>query len=124
MPIYRDTSDSTDSERADFRHAIARGVPFEIDEATYLAYRDDEIEHGISYDYPIVMIDGTERRCDFVWIVGNGAYPYFGCWREDDRYFCQQIVDRLELTADQTDQYLPPPPGWMPEMRQPRALWP
>jgi hypothetical protein len=115
MTIYVRRSDATDEEIKAFNSAARRKEPFEIDERTYAEHHAEEGDPAVSYPHPIVMMDGTQRMCDFVNIVGDSlAYPYLGFWREGDRYFCQQIVDRLEETADGMDNYLPPPPGWTP----------
>lgn len=112
MTVYARRRDDTDEEIKAFSSAVDQGEPFEIDETTYGEYRDEEDEPVVSYPYPIVMMDGTQRVCDFVNIVGTG--PYLGFWREDGRYLCQQIVDRLEPTVDEMDNFLPPPPNWAP----------
>lgn len=102
-------SDAPEEMKAFYR-AVDQGDPLEIDESVYAEYRDGMYDAVDSYPYPIVMMDGTQRLCDFVNVVGTG--PYLGFWREDGRYFCQQIVDRLEPTADGMDNYLPPPPSY------------
>lgn len=89
---------------------VRSGAAIEIDAATY----DEYLSTGetSAYDYELLFTDGTARRCAFAYTVGDDAHhPYLGFWTEDGRYYCQHLVDRLEPTADEMDNYLPPLPA-------------
>jgi hypothetical protein len=88
----------------DFAQVAFRGNPFRIDEETYRAYRDDEDEPSVVADHPIVMYDGSDRRCDFAYLVGDGeAFPHLGFWRDGGAYWCQRIADQLVVNVDGTE---------------------
>jgi hypothetical protein len=94
----------------DVLERVLNGATVEIDAATYSEYQSDG--DATVYDYELLFTDGTGRVCAFAYTVGDAAiHPYLGFWIENGRCYCQQLVDRLEPTADELDNYLPPLPA-------------
>jgi hypothetical protein len=86
---------------------VAGGATIEVDADTYREY---EASGEVSiYPYELLFTDGTKRVCTFAYVVGDEAtHPYLGFWTEAGKFYCKRLVDRLQPTADEMDNYLPP----------------